>query len=115
MSLVVLWGAFLLKHGLLAHVVDFGYSYSRAKRKWWPVGFVGHVVAEATLSLFLLQQHSVKQATVVLGIEFVALAVSTLAERKAPLRRLLVTHVVSELFVLLVYGALAFYLVRYLE
>lgn len=111
MSYFVMLGLFLLKHGLLAHVVDFGYSLSRLpSRRYWFLGLLGHCSVEAATSLVLFFQFNYTWGEVawVLALETAALAASSLVERRAPLRRLLVSHVLCETGVLAVYAAVLF-------
>lgn len=104
MSFAVLMGLFLLKHGLLAHVVDFGYSLSRSpKKRHWFLGLYSHAVAEAAGSVFLLSHFTWSEAAIALSLEHIAIVLSSLVERRAPLRKLLQVHIYCEVGVMLVY------------
>ena len=108
MSAVAFLGLLLLKHALLAHVVDFGYSLGRStNHRWWWFGILSQSSAELVASIFILQQWTWDEATLALSLEAVALVASSLVERGAPLRRLLLVHVGCELSVMAVYIAIA--------
>lgn len=108
MTMLALLGLFLLKHALLAHVVDFGYSLSRSpnSRYWW-MGVPTQCAAEIVASMYILHLWTWGEVALALSFETAALIVSSLVERGAPLRKLLPTHVICELGVLSVYGAIA--------
>lgn len=105
MSYYAILGLFLFKHGLLAHAVDFGYSYSRSayRRSWW-IGTISHCSLELTTSQLILYYLGFSLCQWLVVIELVALVISSWIERNAPLRRLLKTHIVCELAVLVSYG-----------
>ena len=104
MSFAVLFGLFVLKHALLSHVVDFGYSLSRSStHRFWYLGIAGNTAAEAVVSMYLLFQYSWKDAAAVLLVEHIALLASSVVERRAPVTKLLQIHVYCEVFVLLTY------------
>ena len=108
MTVLWLWCLFVVKHGLLAHVIDFGYSHARStKNPYWKWGLLGEVLVELAVTVLLLLGQ-VSQLSPWLAIEMVALIASCLLERRAPLTRLLHTHVLCELGVLVAYAALAF-------
>lgn len=105
MSYLSILGLFLFKHGLLAHVVDFGYSYSRsACRRYWFLGLITHCTLELSVSYLLLSGWGWSLLKWVLVGELLALVVSSWVERKAPMRRLLRTHVACEVAVLVIYA-----------
>lgn len=108
MTMLALLGLFLLKHALLAHVVDFGYSLSRSPtaRFWW-LGLPAQCAAEFVASMFILHRWTWSEVALALSFETAALVVSSLVERGAPLRKLLLTHFLCELAVLSVYGVIA--------
>lgn len=112
MTFLVFMGLFFLKHGLLAHVVDFGYSLSRSPshRLWW-CGLIVHCLMEAVVTLCLLHGQPWAVAAVALALEHTALVVSSLVERRASLQLLLQTHVQCELVVLATYVVLVQYVV----
>lgn len=114
MSLALLMGLFLCKHGFLCHVVDFGYSLSRRRgEKAWGLGLCGHILAETVGSLYLLHPWSWEPAIYFLGIEIAALLFTGLMERRAPLRKLLSTHLSCELLVIGGYLSGTIYLLRW--
>lgn len=105
MSFVAILGLFLFKHGLLTHVVDFGYSYSRSVgRRFWFLGLMTHCMTELTVSALIMRCHGWTLLPWVLSLELLALVTSSWVERKAPLPRLLRTHIGCELAVLAVYA-----------
>ncbi len=105
MSYFAMMGLFLAKHGLLAHVVDFGYSYSRSVgRRFWFLGLITHTTLELSVSYLLLWCYGQTQVAWVLIPELVALVASSWVERNAPMRRLPRTHVQCELAVFAVYA-----------
>ena len=108
MSLVFIMGLFLFKHGLLCHVIDFGYSRSRrGAAGGWYLGLFSHAIAELLVSLYILRTWSWEVASVCLGLELAALLLTGLIERRAPLRKLLVTHLQCELIVIGSYALIA--------
>lgn len=107
-----LLGLFLLKHGLLAHVVDFGYSASRrASRPFWYVALAFQCLAEMAGTLFVLSHLDLQVVVVVLLIELSGHATTALMERDAPLDRLLVRHLLCESGLLLLYAGIVGFLV----
>lgn len=111
MAVVQLLGLLLLKHGVLAHVIDFGYSAARRSGyRLWGVALVLHCLAEMVGTLFVLSNFSLPVALVVLLVEFAGLATSSTLEREAPLNRLLLRHVLCETGMLVTYVFLSSYL-----
>lgn len=111
MTYIAMLGLFLLKHGLLAHVVDFGYSLSRLpSRRYWFLGLLSHCLVEASVTYLLMWRvgYSWCEVAWVLALEVAALTASSLVERRAPLQRLLYSHVLCEVGVLAVYAAALF-------
>ncbi len=99
-----LLGLLLLKHGLLAHVIDFGYSAARRHNyRFWYVALVMHCLAETVGTLFVLSHFPLGVVSVVLLIEFAAAATTAVMEREAPMHRLLYQHLLCELTMLVVY------------
>lgn len=105
MSYYAILGLFLLKHGLLAHAVDFGYSYSRSayRRSWW-IGTVAHCSLELIVTQSLLFYLGYGLCHWILLVELAALATSSWIERNASIRRLLTTHLTCEFAVMCSYG-----------
>jgi hypothetical protein len=108
----VLLGLLLFKHGVLAHVIDWGYSEARnPHNRCWRMYLTRQVIVEALVSGGLyrwLHPMPGHLLSLMLASELVALIVSCLVERRAPMRKLIEYHLLSELAVLLVYAMLAF-------
>jgi hypothetical protein len=112
MTGVGLLGLLVLKHGLLAHVIDFGYSASRRSTyRFRYVALVLQCLAEITGTLFVLSSYSLQVVTVVMLVELAGLFTTAVWEREAPLDRLLIRHVQCELAMLAVYALIASVLV----
>lgn len=78
-----LLGLLLLKHGLLAHLVDFGYSASRRQQnKLWYLGLLFHSLAELAGTMYVLSQFSLESVVLVLLIELSGVVATTLFERE---------------------------------
>lgn len=106
-----LLGLLLLKHGLLAHAIDFGYSASRRKSyRFWVASLVFHCLAEVAGTVLILSAYNLDEVTLVLLIEQLGLVLSTLRERRSPMHRLLFVHLQCEMAMLGLYGALVAYL-----
>lgn len=104
MSFLALVGLFLLKHGLLVHVVDFGYSRSRSKRqRRWYLGLLTHCLLELAVSVVIIWAFWIPEITVALLFEAATLCVACVLERQATYSKLIRTHVCGELLVLLSY------------
>ena len=105
MSYYAILGLFLFKHGLLAHAVDFGYSYSRSayRRSWW-IGTISHCSLELTISQMILYYLGFGLCQWLLIVELTVFVISSWIERNAPLRRLVKTHLACELSVFVSYG-----------
>lgn len=109
-----LLGLLLLKHAFLAHVVDFGYSSSRrSPNRFWYVALMLQCLAETVGTLLILSRYSLDSVTLVLLIELIALASTSILEREAPLGRLLIRHVLCELTLVVVYISIVSLLVAY--
>lgn len=113
MSGSLLWLLLTIKHVLLAHVIDFGYSQARSSTsKWSWLGLVGWLAAELSVSTVLLLEVVGGNHYLWLLAELATLTCTCLLDRKAPLTRLLVTHVKCELAVLVVYVLIAWGVTR---
>lgn len=114
MSYYAILGLFLLKHGLLAHAVDFGYSYSRSayRRSWW-IGTISHCSLELTVTQSLLFYLGYGLCHWILLIELAVLVISSWIERNASLRQLLRTHLACELAVVVSYGVALKYMTHH--
>ncbi len=99
-----LLGLLLLKHGLLAHVIDFGYSAARRHNyRFWYVALVMHCLAETVGTLFILSHFPLSVVSVVLLIEFAGAATTAVLEREAPLQRMLIYHLLCEVTMFMLY------------
>lgn len=107
-----LLGLLLLKHGFLAHVVDFGYSASRrANRRFWYVALVLQCLAEMAGTLYVLSHLDLQVVLVVLLVELSGHCVTALLERDAPLGRLLTQHLKCEIGLAMLYAGIVGFLV----
>ncbi len=111
--IVLLWFLFVLKHGLLAHVIDFGYSLSRSSTaRWWILGLVGNLLVELSFTAIIIFYWFHRPVSSYILLEPLILAASCLYERRATLTQMLRYHVRSELIVLgfyLLFAILYFY------
>lgn len=104
MSALTLLGLLLLKHGLLAHVVDVGYSRARRPNQTYrAVWLLLHVTLECFVTGCVLYAFDHSFTWVFVGLETVAHLSSCWLERNAPINRLLWAHLYSELWVVLLY------------
>lgn len=111
MTVVQLLGLLLFKHGMLAHVIDFGYSSARRSGyRLWYVALVLHCLAEMVGTLFVLSNFPLPVVMVVLLVEFAGLATTSVLEREAPLNRLLLRHVLCETAMIATYVFMAGFL-----
>ena len=107
-----LLGLLLLKHGLLAHVVDFGYSASRrAHRPLWCVALLLQCIAEMAGTLYVLSHLELQVVVVAMLAELAGHCVTAVMERDAPLNRLLTRHLKCELGLVALYVAIVGFLV----
>jgi hypothetical protein len=108
MTGALLWVLFVTKHGLMAHVIDFGYSQGRSNATgWWPLGLLGSLLAELAVSVLLISELAHFCCSAWILLEAVGLVGSCLVERRAPVTRLLSTHVRCEAVMLVVYALIA--------
>lgn len=104
MTGVVLLALLLIKHGVLAHVIDFGYSSSRrCGNRFWYVAHLFQCLAELSGTLYVLHHMGVRMHWSLLVVEWAGLSLTTFLERKAPLSRLLSRHVWCEFLMVLMY------------
>lgn len=114
MTGVVLLALFLIKHWVLAHVVDFGYSASRrAGNRYWRIAHLFQCLAELSGTLYILHHLRLEVHWSLLVAEWAGLSFTTLMERKAPLHRLLSRHLWCELFMVALYVIITTGLVLY--
>lgn len=115
MEYLVLLGLLLLKHGVLAHVIDWGYSESRhPHNRVWQLHLLRQTLLEGLVTGCLLYWPFSRPEEVIAAVvvtEAFALITSCLVERRAPIRQMVEYHLVLELAVLLVYAMLAFIVV----
>lgn len=105
-------GLLVLKHGLLAHVVDFGYSAARRTHyRFWVASLVFHCLAELVGTLLILSHFTLEVVLAVLLFELAGLVACTITERRAPLRKLLWWHLSCESCMLGVYAVASGFLV----
>lgn len=103
-----LLGLLLLKHGFLAHVVDLGYSQARQNGRPGRLLWLAlHTTLECVLTAILLYAMHLPISGLVLELEALAHLSSCWLERNAPISRLLLAHLYSEVWVLLLYAATA--------
>ncbi len=127
MTFTLLLTALLVKHALLAHVFDSGYTNSRrVTNRLWYVSLVGNLVTELGVTYMvvlagnaLLRTHPEEcvflpsHIAVAMSLEAGALALGCLIERRAPLWRLLYYHVLAEILTANVYLVVTFFLLQW--
>lgn len=99
-----------IKHGLLAHTLDIGYSGCRTgdRKNWWP-SLVKHVISEISLTACLLHGHSVEQYVAVLVTECTALLTAMFIDRltwfskSVNVHHALIVHLLTETGLLALY------------
>lgn len=107
MMLFFMLGLFVAKHGVLTHVVDFGYSAGRSpNNRFWRWGLLSQCLAEAAVSTYILASYHLDEVIWLLIAEQFALALSGVVERRTPVHKVLIAHVACEFGVLLVYVAM---------
>ncbi len=112
MTGVGLLGLLLLKHGLLAHVVDFGYSASRrTNRRFWYVALLFQCLAEMAGTLYVLSHLHLEVVVTVLLAETAGHSITAVLERGTPLDRLLVRHLSCEVGIAVMYAMVVGFLV----
>lgn len=91
-------GLLVLKHAVLAHVVDFGYSASRRSNyRFWVPSTVFHCLAEGVGTVVVLNSFlTMETALPLLLVEVLGLVTCTVAERRAPMRSLVWWHLSCE-------------------
>lgn len=95
----------LIKHIVIANIVDFGYSVARDTRSkvWW-AGFTLWTALELSASATILPETTDWFLNNFVLFEFLLLAGSTYYERHATIGQELRTHFVWEIFILCLYG-----------
>lgn len=107
MEYLVLLGLLFIKHALLSHVVDFGYSKSRSSdeaRPW--VWFSVQCSLELLISTYLLSHYGWLAVVATWLLEGVALWLGCSLERKASLKDVLTYHLMGESMAIAAYGAI---------
>ncbi len=108
MPVFVVWLLFVVKHGILAHLVDSGYSYCRDNtNRSWPLGLVLMITLEVTVTAGLLSFIHSPILVWVCMAEAVLAIVTCLIERRAAIVHMLQTHIKCELGMLIAYGFIA--------
>lgn len=88
-----------IKHYMLAHVFDLGYSRSRVKdNRYWVVSWVYALSVELLVTVLLLHGIASHWTYAVLVIEFTALTTATLLDRFSSSRNGLKIHLYGELW-----------------
>lgn len=112
MTGVGILGLLLLKHGLLAHVVDFGYSASRHTNcRFWYVALLFQCLAEMAGTLYVLSHLHLEVVLVVLLVETIGHVITAVLERGTPLHRLLIRHLICEAGIAVAYAVVVWLLV----
>lgn len=100
MSSLILLGFFLLKHAMLSHVLDVGYSSSRmSTNPKYRSSTTLFVSAEITATGVLFLFYSPTLLLPAMSLEAAILLLTSIIERKSPPRILLWTHLCCELTV----------------
>lgn len=108
MAFLALMGFLLLKHAVVVHVMDLGYSYSRTRaRPRWYLGLFLHNCLEGAVTFMLLAVWAWPFALGWLLIEQGALVLACCMERKASYDRLIRMHFLGELVTLSAYAVVA--------
>jgi hypothetical protein len=104
MAFLALLGLFLLKHVLLVHVVDFGYSQSRSQRqRWWYLGLAMHGILEVSVSALIYLTVWTDLVFIALLLEMASIGMACLLERHSMYSNLIRNHVLGELLVVVVF------------
>jgi len=111
MSALVLMGLLLIKHALLSHVVDLGYSKSRcATTVNWREYLALQCLVECTVTLIIVHSGGLDGLLYFLVLEVIGLAACARAERAATYKNLMAIHLLCEFMMVNVY-VLAYLLV----
>jgi hypothetical protein len=104
MASFTLLGLFLLKHVVLVHIVDFGFSQSRSQRqRWWYLGLGMHCALELTVSALIYRLHWTDEVYIALLLEAAAMGVACLLERRSTYSNMIRNHLLGELLVATTY------------
>lgn len=104
MSALVLMGLLLVKHALLSHVVDLGYSNSRSATvvKWKEYLFLQCMV-ECAVTWLIVHVSGLEGMLYFLVLEAAGLMACARAERAATYKNLLAIHLLCEFMMVNVY------------
>lgn len=113
MTMLLVWVLLVVKHGVLAHIVDFGYSQSRDPNSpWWALGLVGVMMIELSVTYTMFSLMALHGSFAVCAAEAIFAILTCLAERRASITHMLRIHILSELSLLVAYGILLGFVVR---
>lgn len=108
MTQLMIFGLYLLKHAVMAHVVDVGYSRSRLPNRNWWWSLMLYACCEVIISAVILNRFSLSAAGPMLIIEFVGLLLAGIYERRAFVHQMLRRHFLAELLIIVMYLVLAY-------
>lgn len=100
---LLLW----VKHGVLANLIDWGYSASRrVTGPWFVVPLARHLVLEAMLTACIVSQLSTTMAVLIMLAELLVQVLGCIVERRATLYVQLQYHMWCEVALVLTYAGL---------
>lgn len=96
-----------LKHYVLTHVLDMGYSRSRSRKdRFWFVAWCCHTALEMSTTAWLLHGQSLYVYCLILLTEFLALTFAWIVDRGTNYERGLKVHLSVEVGLYALYGFL---------
>ena len=102
-----------LKHYVLTHVLDMGYSRSRSRTaRFWFVAWCCHTALEMSATAWLLRGHSLYVYCLILLTEFLALTFAWVVDHGTNYERGLKVHLSVEAGLFLLYVFLGHYISR---
>lgn len=109
MALFKVWFLLIVKHWLIANVIDLGYSRSRDVRdKLWLPGLVGLMFVEITATLWCLGERLATVFWLIALLEGGVIISTCLFERRARVGTMLQTNLACESALVLFYVLIAF-------